>query len=403
MRTSLYTFPSDLVDEGVDHVVETMTKLGVDELTVALAYHRARDFCPRRRDGRLVYRDDGVFLDPDPELWAASRLVPPLQPELERAAVKALLSSGVPVSGWTVFLHNSTLGTAHPEVTMQTAFGDRLRSNLCPAHPDVASYAAALASTVTGAGVPVVAEALGFLPFTHGDHHERYFADLPAAERILLGICFCDRCRRGMGSAGADPDRLATAVRTHVDAVVAHERPGSPTRLDALCDVVGADLERAVAARIAIVTDLVHHVRSAVQRGGGSLIFLDLTGAALGYDDGRPEGPAAAAQAWQLGIDPAALAGAVDGYAVLAYVRDPLRFEADVRSYARTLGAHVPLRVVLRPGPPDSPDAADLTAKLQAAAACGADAVDFYNYGMAPAAVLARIGQALSTPVRPAP
>jgi hypothetical protein len=53
------------------------------------------------------------------------------------------------------------------------------------------------------------------------------------------------------------------------------------------------------------------------------------------------------------------------------------------------------VRVVLRPGHPDTPDHENLAEKVVTCAAAGASAVDFYNYGLYPWSVLDRIPAAL--------
>jgi hypothetical protein len=62
IRSSLFVFPSDLVDEGVDRVLARVRERGVDAVTLAVAYHQARDLTPRSPLRRLVYRQDGVFV-----------------------------------------------------------------------------------------------------------------------------------------------------------------------------------------------------------------------------------------------------------------------------------------------------------------------------------------------------
>lgn len=51
----------------------------------------------------------------------------------------------------------------------------------------------------------------------------------------------------------------------------------------------------------------------------------------------------------------------------------------------------VELRVILRPGHPDTDSAEHYRAKAAAAVDGGADRVDVYNYGMAPLSVLERV------------
>ena len=318
--SSVFVFPSDLADEGVEEVLARVRDRRVDAVTLAVAYHQARDVMPHRTAGRLVYRADGVFLPLPAELWQDIRLRPPQQPGDEVAAAARLFEMA-PAGGaqaWTVFLHNTTLGMAHPDVCATNCFGDVLYADLCPANPDVADYAVALARTVAAAtGAPVVAESLGYGTFDHGHHHERSFVPLGPGERVLLGLCFCAHCRQAGQSHGADVDRLRAAVADHLDAALAGAAGPTADDPDSLRAAVGADLGRFLAARQGVITELTRRVAGAVRADGGQLIYLDLTGALLGYAGGSPQGPPAAAQAWHTGVDVAALSALVDGYACL--------------------------------------------------------------------------------------
>lgn len=397
MRTTIYAFPSDLLDEGVAPFLAALRQMGVDAAALAVNYHRARDFCPRRSNGRLVYRDDGLFLMPHDDDWYDVRLRPPIQPEPERVAVGQFLQVAPAGSlAWTVFLHNTSLGRANPDLVTRTAFGDPVSSNLCPAQPAVARYAVALARTVARTGLPIAAEALSFLPFGHGEHHERYFVALGEGDHALLSLCFCAACRTAAETLGVDVERLTANVRRHVDAVATERTTPLPGDLAALVDTVGPDLIGMFKARATTVARLVSQVQTEIANLNGRIAFVDLTGAALGYDDGHPSGAPAAEQAWLLGIDPQRIASLVAEYAVLVYAADVERFRQDVDSYAQPLAGQAPLRVILRPGPPDVLEAGNLTAKLRICATAGVSAVDFYNYGMASQASLDRVRSALA-------
>jgi hypothetical protein len=151
------------------------------------------------------------------ELFRGLRLIPPRQPDAGDglfATVRELTAQhGARLHGWTVFLHNTALGLAHPDVTQQNCFGDRAApADLCPSHPDVRAYAEALARSVARQGVDsVVAESLHFGYFKHGYHHDRCFAELGPVEEFLLGLCFCVHCRARAAAAGADAESARAA------------------------------------------------------------------------------------------------------------------------------------------------------------------------------------------------
>ncbi|QFR00624.1 hypothetical protein F9278_35605 [Streptomyces phaeolivaceus] len=419
---STYVFVEDLRAEGVDAVLDRILGgYGCDTVTVAAAYHRARDVTPHG-PARVTLRRDGTHFVPPVELFAGLRLVPPVRAGAEEEPLSELrrrtAERGAALHGWTVFLHNTTLGLAHPDVTQLNCFGDRAApADLCPAHPDVRAYAVALARSVARAGVDaVVAESLHYGIFGHGYHHERAFVTLGPLEEFLLGLCFCPYCGERAEAAGAD----AEAARAEAARLVGRVLDGAEPWLTGAADpgakvgvdpgsTVGADprsltvadLPEAVAVyvrtRTDTVTSLAAAVADAVAEEGARLVFLDLTGAVKGYADGRPTGALAVDEAWRIGVDAAAVGAVVPGYAVLAYAREPERIAADITAYRAALPDGCSLRAVLRPGVPDTDSAERLAVKTAAATGPGgADAVDFYHYGLVPFPVLDRIPLALA-------
>src|SRR4029079_16509911 len=124
-----------------------------------------------------------------------------------------------------VLLHNTLLGTQHPESVVANAFGDRYPYSLCPSAPEARAYALGLARDVTE-GYPVSGISLetpGFLPYAHGFHHE--FA-LNAPNRWLdsqLGLCFCPHCVKGAAAAGINAKGLKARVAADIAAYLASD------------------------------------------------------------------------------------------------------------------------------------------------------------------------------------
>ncbi|MFC4507360.1 MULTISPECIES: hypothetical protein [Streptomyces] len=391
---SAYAFVEDLRAEGAAAVLDrVLGSYGCDTLTVAAAYHRARDVTPHG-PARVTLRRDGVHFVPPADLFDGLRLTPPVQSGAEEEPLREVrrltAERGAALHGWTVFLHNTTLGLAHPDVTQQNCFGDRAApADLCPAHPDVRAYAVALARAVARQGVDaVVAESLHYGTFGHGYHHERSFVPLGPLEDFLLGLCFCVHCVRRAEAAGADADAARAEAARLVGRVLDGADP-QPWELP-------RPVEAYVRTRVGTVTSLAASVADAVAGEGSQLVFLDLTGAVKGYADGLPTGALAADEAWRIGVDPAAVGAVVPCYAVLAYARDAERVAADTAGYRAVLPGSCSLRAVLRPGAPDTTSAEHLAARTAAATGPGrADAVDFYHYGLVPFPVLDRIPVAL--------
>jgi hypothetical protein len=394
----------DLRGEGIDVVLDRIVnEFGATGVTVAAAYHRARDLTPHGSP-RVTIRRDGVHFLPDDDLFESLRLQPPVQRGADehplRSLRRATSERGVALSGWTVFCHNTTLGEANPDCTTENAFGERgSPADLCPSHPDVRAYVLALARNVARLGVDeVVAESLHFGTFEHGYHHERSFAPLGGIDRFLLGLCFCRYCKEFAQQQGVDAEAARLACQRSLVAVL---DGGEPSADDVTSETVavhgGSVLAAYATSRVGSVSELAAVVSEAVTEEGSRLTFLDGTGAVKGYARGTPTGRLAADDAWQLGVDPAGLAQVVPAHSVLAYAGDTTRAHDEVAAYRLALGGKPKLRVVLRPCLPDTESAAHLTAKVAAVVAAGADAVDFYHYGLAPLNDLRRIPIALHT------
>lgn len=396
--SSVYACVSDVLGAGVHEVLEqVLGAYGVAGLTVAAVYHDARDVTPHGAS-RLTLRRDGAHFLPAPDLFAGVRLSPPVQDDAAREPLRTLRTAtadrGAALHGWTVFCHNATLGTAYPECGTQSCFGDRAApADLCPANPDVREYAVALGRNVARHGVDtVVAESLHYGTFTHGYHHERSFVPLGALDRFLFGLCFCEHCVARAADADVDADAARDECAQAVARVLNGGSPGpDDVTLEALADRAGPHTVTYVRARQATVTSLAAEVAAGVAEEGSRLVFLDMTGGT--GDGGRTRQLPAAEDAWQLGIDPASVAGAVDGYAVLAYHADVEAVEAEMAAYRAMCTPDRSLRAVLRPGPPDTDSADHLAAKV-AAVRSSVDAVDFYHYGLNTYADLDRIARA---------
>jgi len=403
LDSSLYVYVEDVRGEGLAAVLDRITGYGVTGVTVAAAYHRARDVTPHGRP-RVTLRNDGAHFAPPADLFGGLRLVPPVQAGAEDEPLAALREAtterGLALHGWTVFLQNATLGLADPDVTVRDCFGDRgSPADLCPSHPDVRLYAVALGRAVARQGVDsVVAEALHYGTFGHGYHHERSFVPLGPMDAFLLGLCFCGFCMRRAADLGVNAEVAREECSRIVGAVFDGDPPaqGEVTRA-ALTAYAGPEVVAYARARSETVTSLVSEVSTAVTDEGSRLVFLDGTGAAKGYADGLPSPGLAAHDSWQLGVDLVALGDLVPSLGVLAYAREVARVADDVTAYRRSTGKDRELRVVLRPGLPDTDSADRLAAKVRAVRASGADAVDFYAYGLLPFPILDRIPRALST------
>ena len=374
MRRSAYVYPWD-VPRPAGALAGALRADGLDAAVVAVAYHAGKFIRPADRPPRVVFPEDGTVYF-RPTLSRYGRLKPlesALTRERDVLSELAAAPDGPDVCGWAVLLHNTRLGMAAPDCCVRTAWGDPLYYSLCPSNDDAREFAAALCSDAAS-NYPLkglVLETPGFLPFPHGFHHEFAQVESNAWLDALLGLCFCDSCRRRAGDAGIDAAAVAAAVRERADAWLKADAdpPGgedAPHWL--LADVVGEpELAAFLRWRTGTVSSLVREIRAAVPPA---------TEVAVIPTTARP-----AALCWFEGSDLRALAAAADAVETPFYRTSPGQIAADAFDVRRRMGDGT-LRGILRPGPPDLLSEEDIAAAIRALAGQGVEDVSFYNYGL---------------------
>jgi hypothetical protein len=405
MRTSITAFATDFHDEGLDIALgRIQDRAGLEGVTLAAVYHHGRDIFPHSPVRKVRFLEGGrAFFRPEVSRYEAAGLQPvasSLATEWDAfAALRvATAARGMDLHAWTVFTHNTLLGTLHPDATVVNVYGDPQLTYLCPANPRVVEYCYALAGDIARYEVDsVLAESLHFHPLEHGYHHERYLIDIGPIDRLLLGLCFCRYCRATAAQHDCDVRQLAASVRARIDHVFAAAASYDPREdsLENVSQLWDGNLAAYLRAREFSVATLAAAVQSRLSGTGVRLAFMDAAGAMKGYDDGQPRGGPATEVSWKTGTDPGLIAPHCDEFLAVGYAADPDRVALDLSAYRELLDGRADLRVALRPLPPDCHDAANLARKLAIAGAAGASVLDLYHYGFARLETLDLIRSAL--------
>ena len=395
MYSGMFVYSWDLADEGVDAVAARLRDTGINTIAVAASYHAGKFLRPHAPHSRVIFPDDGtVYFRPTLDRYRGTPLRPAMNRLVEEHDVFAVLgarraATGLDVAAWMVGLHNTRLGTAHPEYVARNAYGDPYYYSLCPSHADVRAYLVALVAdfTATYEVQYVILETPGFLPYEHGFHHEFSLVPPDAWSSVLLALCFCPGCARHARTRGIDGDRVASTVRDALDAFYAHPALPHPSEGQAthwfLADLLqDTECEAYLRMRIDLVTSLVEEVRAALP----APVRLSVI----------PSVNQPLALAWLEGASLSLLAKHAHIIEVLGYRPDPGEVGADVWWARQRIGTQAMLHVALRPSHPDSQDEANLLAKVQAVRASGADGISFYNYGHIRLGHLAWVRRALS-------
>lgn len=384
---AIYTYAWDLADAGLDAAILQFRELGLDTVTLAGSYHAGKFLRPHGKSGKVYFPEDGTaYFRVTPSRYGA---VKPVENRMlaEGDILRELTADGrMQVNSWLVLLHNTLLGTRHPEATVANAFGDRYIYSLCPSQPEVRAYAIGLAHDVTEA-YPIIGvsmESPGFAPYTHGFHHEFALNRPNRWLDSLLGLCFCDHCVDAARRAGIDASGLKTQVARDISDYLASDIDFPDDMAEAfwLADTrLDGTLKAYLDWRCTVVTSLVAEIRSRVRADAAVAVIPSVA---------RPTGGA-----WYEGSDLAGLAEAAGVIEACFYEPDAARVKADLFDTRRRLKGKGKLRGIMRPAYPDLASRGEFLAAAAALVDGEVDGMAFYNWGHLRKANLAWIADAL--------
>lgn len=370
---AIYAYAWDVAEIGAAAFADEVQVLGLDTVTFAGAYHAGKFLRPKGRGGKVFFPEGGTaYFRFDPTRYG--RIRPHLNTAIDKRDILAELCEipDVAVNAWMVLLHNTRLGSEHPDATVENAFGDRYIYSLCPSSPDVREYAVALCEDITES-YPVIGLSLetpGFLPYAHGFHHEFALVRQDRWFEALMGLCFCPYCLAGAGATGIDAPALRRQIAQDVESWLDSptDLPGDMAEALWLADIAtGGELAAFLRWRCDIVTSLVRDIRAAVREDVVIAIIPSVA---------RPT-----AGAWYEGTDLRALSDAGCTVEACFYEPGAERIRADIFDVKRRLGGAGRLRGILRPAFPDLESRGEVVAAAEALRDAGITELAFYNYG----------------------
>ena len=98
MSTGIYTSVQDFDGEGTAEVLDRLQHYGLDEVVLAVAYHRARDVTPHSPT-RLTVRHDGAYFRTDDALFGPGSLPSIWRPRPRRRCTRARTASTSTTTG----------------------------------------------------------------------------------------------------------------------------------------------------------------------------------------------------------------------------------------------------------------------------------------------------------------
>ena len=261
-----------------------------------------------------------------------------------------------------------------PLVYHSEGLDDTIVNHLClpEAPPDLSRWEQMIASDRNPID-SVQIETPGFMGFAHGYHHEKDGLGLNEEDDFLLALCFCDACLARAARAGVDGEAARRTVRHWIAEACERAMPAPqwPDFREQGLEVFAPHPEVLdyVRWRFEPVTSLAADLRAAVHPRT-RVHVLDI-------GDG-----------WLCGSDLAALARATDGIVFCAYDRHPAGVEDDLVAARALVGPDRFLGTGFRVFWPEMRGPHDFVARAEAARAAGVQEINFYNYGLIPAARL---------------
>lgn len=391
MHLSMWTYPWDIQDQGLETLAADLAgRAGLNTVSMATSYHAGRFLQPRSPQQKAYFPEDGtIYFRPDESLWQGKEIQPLVAQNLiERgnmleALTKARATTGLKVSCWTVCLHNTRLGTLHPDHVTRNAFGNANYYNLCPSSPAARDYVVTLVRDITVNYKPdmLELESPNFMGYAHEHHHEKDGVGLNAEDDFLLSLCFCDHCTARAQKAGVPVEAARKTVARFIAETC--ER-AVPERQFADFPDAGIDAFRAypelhafLAWRTEPVTSLIGAIKAAADPAT-RIVLIDLK------------------DAWLGGVDLDAVGKLCDGAILCCYDMTPEAVGEVIRTGRAILGPDKFLGLGLRVFYPEVDGPEILTARVKNAVEAGVDGVNFYNYGLIPAKRLDWVGETVA-------
>ncbi|MCH2662640.1 hypothetical protein MK163_19530, partial [bacterium] len=229
-RATIYTYPWDLADEGIDQALDRIADTaGLNSVSLAQSYHVSTYFLPRNPVRPLYWGEEGaIYFQPSQSFYRESPIEPLVSETVAgsgymRDMVARIKARGLDFTSWLVFNYNHHLPTRYPDAAKKDPFGHVNLAQLCPASPLTRGYALALCRDILDQFQPdeVNLESLAYLHFNYGFRNPKVAAKITPLCQLLMGLCWCPHCldygrAEGIDDVEAFRAEIAAFLRTEL-------------------------------------------------------------------------------------------------------------------------------------------------------------------------------------------
>lgn len=396
MYASMWSYPWDYVDIGMDNALDELQSIGLNDVSLITSYHAGRFLQIRSPKRKAYFPQDGVlYYNADPENFKHLRIKPKVgefakdHPDFFHELTQKSKNRGMTVSGWTVCLHNTRIGYEYPEVCVHNAFGDTVYYNQCPANEHVRQYILALLADIDQ-NLPLCSiqlESMNYMGFAHEYHHEKDGVGISAYEDFLLSLCFCRSCMQAGNAAGIDMTAVQEYVKEQICECLNSDRKEiqscrfSSEGLSFFKD--NPEMLAYLKQRSRTVTSLMAEARKHVHHS--QLYFLSLL---TNLDS------------WLFGVDLVEISKFCDGVVICSYDCDEEKAAGDVYTSRGVFNPGTKIITGMRAFYPEYANGDQFVSKVQSVLNESRDGFIFYNYGLIPKKQLEWVARAMEVTKR---
>ena len=378
---SIWAYAWDIQDKGVGTALgEIQDRGGLQGVNIATAYHSGKFLHVHNPVRRVVFPQPGaLYFTPDSSWHGRIRIKPPIWEGASSSFWQDVRNEtskrGMTFTAWTLCLHNSMIGFTYPDCAVENAYGDRLAPNLCPNSSDVRQYQVALYRDIAEHLHPdrILMEALEYMPFQHGYHHEVNGVPLPPGVDFLMSLCFCSNCEAASRERGIDVSRIRAWTKDTLDRHFA-DPFSAPVELDwnDLKSALGGEFQAYLDMRCDTLTSLLREIVENIR---------EVSTCRIGVCDFGPLFPLGPdGRRWQTGVDLNEYLKLVDEAHPTFYFTDLDVHLAKIDEYLGVLQNEKPMHAALRAILPQIASPEQLRAQLEPLGP-HVEGVSFYNYG----------------------
>lgn len=225
MRFFITAYPEDLLDEGVETVLDRIQGvLGVNGLTLIAAAAPFERIRGRAIEPRITRSRGGIYFKPAEAQYASTRCKPIASSRARAADPVARIVGSCDQRGLAIRLaiHAATMGRLaerYRDAACKNALDDVSHRSVCLHNSDVQALLGELIADLSSRGELAGVELRDFACGWYDAYDDRLVAPgrLGTATRALLSLCFCESCLQRSDQAGIDGASARRFVASQVN------------------------------------------------------------------------------------------------------------------------------------------------------------------------------------------